>query len=428
MRWQYVTVLMLLLALLAAPGAAQGTKYLYGSPDLSATISGTNEFAPGAETNLAIIVSNSGLNTHKIYDSTLVTPDDAPNTAKLVTVALKSSDASFTIKTDPQFLSDIVGGGAATATFEVKVADSAEPGTYVLPLEVTYTYLADAEEYGSDLLRYNYQKKTETLPLTVRVTPDLQVEVLDVRSESLNVGTEGYVYLTLKNIGHDTANNAIAKVTRNGASPLIPTDGSAYVGTFEPGETVDMKFKVSVADSAEPLSYPLDVVVTYEDYEGSTATSKAVTIGLPVGGKIDFEVVSPMSILYLGSNSVLEVVYKNTGAATVYNAQARISAVDPFTSSDDTAFLGDLAPGETATARFDVNIDSDGTEKEYGIDSEIRYRDDLDNSKISDTMKVRVALEQRQGTIFTNPIFLVAIAAVIIGAGYYIFVYRKKQK
>ncbi|WP_292520880.1 CARDB domain-containing protein [Methanoculleus sp.] len=427
MRWQYVPIMLLLLALLAVPVSAQGVKYLYGNPDLSATIAGTNEFAPGAETALTVNIANSGLNTHKIVGSTLITPDDQPNTAKLATAALKSGDAPFTVKTDPQFLSDIMGGAAATATFNVKVADSAEPGTYVLPLEVTYTYLRDAEEYGSDLLRYNYQKKTETLPLEVRVTPDLQVEVLDVRSESLNVGTEGYVHLTLKNIGHDVANNAIAKVVRNGESPLIPTDGNAYIGTFEPGETVDVKFKVSVANSAEPQSYPLDITVAYEDYEGKAVTSRPATIGLPVGGKIAFEVVSPMSRLSPGSQSILEVVYKNTGAATVYNAQARISAVNPFTSSDDTAFLGDLAPGETATARFEVNVDGDATEKEYGIDSEIRYRDDLDNSKISDTMKVTVALEPRQGSIFTNPVFLVVIAAVVIGAGYYIFVYRKKR-
>ncbi len=74
-----------------------------------------------------------------------------------------------------------------------------------------------------------------------------------------------------------------------------------------------------------------------------------------------------------------------------------------------------------------MNIDGDATVKEYGIDSEIRYRDALDNSKISDTMKVTVALKPREGTIFTNPVFLIVIAAVIIGAGYYIFVYRKKR-
>jgi len=426
MRWQHLPVLMLLLALLAVPGSAAGAKYLYGNPELSATIAGTNEFAPGADTSLTVIISNSGLNTHKIVGSTIVTPDDLPNTAKLATVALKSNDAPLTVKTDPQFLSDIMGGASRTATFNVKVADSATPGTYTLPLEVTYTYLQEAEDYG-DTLRYNYQKKSETLPLTVRVTPDLRVEILNVRSESLNVGTEGYVYLTLKNIGHDTANKAITKVVRNGASPLIPTDGNAYIGTFEPGETVDVKFKVAVADSAEPQSYPLDVMVAYEDYEEKTVTSRAATIGLPVGGKIAFDAVSPTVTLHPGEKSILEVVYKNTGAAKVYNAQARISAVDPFTSNDDTAYLGDLAPGETATARFEVSIDADGTLKEYGIDSEIRYRDDLDNSKISDTMKVRVALEKKPGALFTNPIFLTIVAVIIIGAGYYIFVHRKKS-
>lgn len=425
MRWQHVAVLMLLLALLAVPGSAAGAKYLYGNPELSATIAGTNEFAPGAETSLTVIISNSGLNTHKIAIPSLP-PDDLPNTAKLVTVALKNNDAPFTVKTDPQFLSDIMGGAALPATFNVKVADSATPGTYTLPLEVTYTYLQDAEDYG-DLLRYNYQKKTETLPLTVRITPALRVEVLNVQTRSLNVGTEGYVSMTLKNIGHDAADKAVAKVARNGASPLIPTDGNAYIGTFAPGETVDVTFKVAVADSAEPQSYPLDLVVAYEDYEGKSAASRPVTIGLPVGGKIDFDVASPTVTLHPGGKSILEVVYRNAGAAKVYSAQARISAVDPFTSSDDTAYLGDLAPGETATARFEVSIDADATLKNYGIDSEIRYRDDLDNSKISDTMKVQVALEKREGTLFTNPVFLAVIAVAIIGAGYYIFAYRKKK-
>ncbi|MDI6866423.1 COG1361 S-layer family protein [Methanoculleus sp.] len=426
MRLHYIPLLVLVMALVvAAPGSAQGVKYLYGSPELSATIAGTNEFTPGDETPVTVTISNTGLNTVKIAVPSMP-PDDQPNTAKLATVALKSGDAPFTVKTDPQFVGDIRGGAYATATFNVKVADSAKPGTYTLPLQVTYTYMETMDDY-TDVLRYNYIRKTETLPLEVRVTPDLRIEVLDVRTESVNVGTEGYIYLSVKNVGHDTGENAIVKIARSGSSPLIPTDGNAYIGTFGPGDTVEVKFKVSVADTAEEQSYPLDVAVTYENYEGKTVTSKAVTIGPQVGGKIDFEIVSPPTTLYLGQKSILEVTYKNVGAAPVYSAQARISAVGPFTSSDDTAYLGDLAPGETATARFEVNVDTDATEKKYGIDSEIRYRDALDNSKISSTMKVQVALERRQGALFTNTIFIIVILAVIIGAGYYIFVYRKKQ-
>ncbi len=122
---------------------------------------------------------------------------------------------------------------------------------------------------------------------------------------------------------------------------------------------------------------------------------------------------------------MIEVTYKNTGSGTAYSAQARISAVDPFTSNDDTAFLGDLGPGETAGARYEVSVDESATAKEYGLDSEIRYRDSLGNSQISDTMKVMVAVEE------PSPGMTILLAAVpigaIIAAGYYFFVVRKKK-
>ena len=43
-----------------------------------------------------------------------------------------------------------------------------------------------------------------------------------------------------------------------------------------------------------------------------------------------------------GSKQVISVEYMNTGETTIYSAQGRISAVDPFTSNDDITYLGDL--------------------------------------------------------------------------------------
>ena len=79
--------------------------------------------------------------------------------------------------------------------------------------------------------------------------------------------------MTLKNIGHDTANKAIVKVVRTAQARSFPPT-AAPIGTFEARRAVDVKFKVSVSDNAEPQSYPLDVVVTYEDYEERAATSR----------------------------------------------------------------------------------------------------------------------------------------------------------
>ena len=71
-----------------------------------------DEFAPGAENRATVVISNSGLNTHKIVRLSLVTPDDQPNTAKLVTAALAEGMPHSPSRPIRQFLSDIRGGAA----------------------------------------------------------------------------------------------------------------------------------------------------------------------------------------------------------------------------------------------------------------------------------------------------------------------------
>ncbi|MDD1718243.1 MAG: S-layer protein, partial [Methanoregulaceae archaeon] len=61
----------------------------------------------------------------------------------------------------------------------------------------------------------------------------------------------------------------------------------------------------------------------------------------------------------------------------------------------------------------------------YGIDSEIRYRDSLENSQISDTMKVQLSVVPQDGLPFLLGVLVVVVAAA--GGAYYFFVYRKKK-
>jgi hypothetical protein len=185
-----------------------------------------------------------------------------------------------------------------------------------------------------------------------------------------------------------------------------------------------------VSGDAESQTYPVDVVVIYQNREGDFITSKSDTIGVLVGGKVVFTVISRAAEMNPGNKKTLHVEYKNTGDTAVYGAQARISAVDPFTSNDDIAYIGDLKPGESRNVSFVVSVDRTATIKEYGLDTEIRYRDALDNTYISDTMKVRVDVTAPAGmtTILLNPIYLSIIGAAVIGAVYLIFRYSQKRK
>lgn len=421
-------ILIILFACLVAPAMA-GTKYMAGSPKLSAYISGTNEFSPGNSTQITIVIENTGLNEFKFVNSGIVDRDDLPNTAKFLTVKVLPGNAPLVIKSDPQMLGDLKGATSANAIFTTKINADAPAGHYNLPVDLTYTYLYTVDQWGVDTIQYSYKTINQSILLPIKIKPDVSINVISATPEHLNVGTEGYVNMKIKNTGSDTGTKSIVKIIRNGNSPIIPTDSSVYIGNFAPGNVVDCRYKVSVSGDAQKATYPIDVVVVYQNNEGDFVTSKSDTVGVSVGGKADFAIISPPGEMNPGNKKVITVEYKNTGDTTVKSAQARISAVDPFTSNDDIAYIGDLKPGESRMVSYVMSVDRSATIKEYGLDSEIRYRDALDNTYISDTMKAKVKLTNPAGmtAVLSNPIYLSIIVAVIIGAVYLVYHFRKKK-
>jgi hypothetical protein len=325
-------------------------------------------------------------------------------------------------------LGDIKAGSSANAVFRTKINSDAAAGSYTLKVPINYTYLYQAEQYGIDTIQYTYKTTDEIVEIPIMIKPDISIDVLSAVPEHLNVGTEGYIDMKIKNTGSENGTKAIVKILRNGNSPIIPTDSSIYIGDFASGSITDARYKVSVAAGAERQTYPVDVVVVYQNNEGDFVTSRSDTVGIPVGGKVDFSVISPPAEMNPGNKKVITVEYKNTGETTVYSAQSRISAVDPFTSNDDVAYLGDIKPGASAIASYEMSIDRTATIKEYGLDSEIRYRDALDNTYISDTMKVKINVVQTTGlaAILSNPVYIAIIIAGIIGVVYLVIHFRKK--
>ncbi len=403
-----------------------GTKYLAGSPNLTIAISGTNEFVPGEMVSLDIRIQNDGLNKMKMVQSGIVEQDDHPSTAKMVTATVGSGGAPVLIKSDSQMIGDIKGSESALASFQIRVADDAKAGSYSLPFTIRYTNLAYAEQLGTDSVTYRYEEHAKSLTLPFTVKSAMNAEIIQVTPEEIHAGGSGYVTLRIKNTGADGGERAVAEIIRSGNSPVVPVDGIVYLGSFAPGAEIDAKFKVSVSQDAQAQQYPLKVQVRYENTNGELMSTPEEEIGIPVLAKIAFEVTGSDSMVHPGQSRVIEVTYKNVGESVAYNAQARISAVDPFSSGDDLAYLGDMGPGETSIARFQVTVGSDATIKDYGLDSEVRYRDALDTSRISETIKVPVMVEKPSGPgILSNLLLIVIILAGIIGGAH--FIRTKKQ-
>jgi len=421
-------VIFLVLELICLPVMGV-TTYLGGSPLMSAAIAGTNEFTPGLDTAIFITLQNSGVNNLEFTTIGTITRDDIPTTAKLVTVGISPGDAPVIVKSDPQIIGDIKSQGVNTVSFHAKILSDADEGEYQLPLTIRYTYLASSYQDSSDTLWYNYRQVNETIPITIKIKPQIHIEVLEAVPENLNAGSEGFLNLKIKNTGFEDGRKAIVKIVRNGVSPIIPTDSGFFIGDFPRNSTFTSKYKVGVSSDAEKQTYPVDVVIMYQNRDGEVVTSAPVTIGIPVGEKTGFTITSGTVQIIRGSQTTIQVEYQNNGTANVYDSQARLSAVEPFKSSDDTAYLGDLKPGEKATARYQVSVDDAAVAKVYTLDTEVRYRDALDNSQVSDTFNITFQVQAKPSSVGLMQALtaMVFIALIGIGAGYYLLVMRKKK-
>lgn len=421
-----VLYLALAILLIAVPVNA-GSKYLMGSPSLSVSMASDRELVPGENTDLVLTLENSGMNEVKISQNALANRDEEPNTAKMVTISLGSGSVPVTVKTDPQMIGDIPGGARVEVPFHIKVHNDAPSGKYNLPVTISYTTLLSADQNGVDSLLYSYRRVNQTLMLPVILTGSVRPVVLAVSPDQVSAGNYGYLSVTAMNAGYEAGKNTVFMISRHGESPVRPAEGSVFIGDFPPGAIVQSRFRIIVDLSAGAAGYPLDLSAEYTDPLGFNKSSEAVVIGVPVQAKTDFITVSGPCEIFTGDRRQIEVVFENRGGSPAYGAQARISAVDPFSSPADISYLGDLSPGQKAVAKFELAVEKGATTKDYGLDAEIRYKDGLNNSHISDPMKVRVSVVPRTGfdAVISNPILLSIIIALLIGIAYYLFIHRK---
>ncbi|KAF1078473.1 COG1361 S-layer family protein [Methanogenium sp. MK-MG] len=420
----FVTACLLILTLAVSPGLA-GEKFFTEGPVISVSVSGSNQFSPDEDAQLPLLVENRGLIDMKLVQLDYLTPDYLPNTARSVKVSLLPGDAPLKVKSDTQVLGILPSGIVERPTFDIHIPADAASGTYEMTARVEYEFMQSYDQSGMNAITYHFKTVTEDIPVTVVVTPSVILEITDVQSSALNAGGEGYVTMSVKNTGSDDAAHFALYIEPGGKGPLTPVEGNIYVGDFAAGEIITPRVKVSVSEDAdETQHYPLTVFGLYKDYEGQDAMTSPVLIGVDFLGKISFAAVSDPAVAIVGKENLVHVTYQNTGAATAYQAQGRISVVDPFSSSDSNVYLGDLKPGESAEAVYRILVNKDATIKTYSLDSEIRYNDALNNNYVSDTVKVIVDVRPADNTVTC----IIAVIGVLCVAGGGFCMYRRKQQ
>ena len=237
-------------------------------------------------------------------------------------------------------------------------------------------------------------------------------------------------------------------------SQIEVKSGDQVVQALKTGDktTSPLKFTVKLAEHAPAGTYSLTLKTSY-DYQSNVLvyasnlenipnvnlpptfvnadwsyfyghTTQTLTIPVVIKKKADFELVGSNGTLTASEKKgELKATYKNIGDDPVKDAIARLSIFKPFSSTDDQAYIGTLDPQEAKTVIFSIDVDSDATPKDYGINSEIKYTDVNGDTVISESMIIPVVVKAASSSLLL-PVAIVLI--IIIAAGGYM--YRRKQK
>lgn len=189
------------------------------------------------------------------------------------------------------------------------------------------------------------------------------------------------------------------------SAPINIEQDTLLLGSLSAGKSLSTpaKFPIKVYDNAKAGTYDLRLNVSYRSQRDSAVTppygdtyywyedmNQSMIVHIVVEDEPYFKISNVESDLKAGDKKAINVTYTNTGEQIARECIARISVVDPFTTTDDQAYLGDMNPGESKTATFDLNVANDATVKNYSISSEIKYTDVHDKSQYSDNLKVAV--------------------------------------
>ncbi len=258
----------------------------YGSPDITATIIGSNEFERGQTVTLNIDLMNRGKflgfegdripsGADEIYAAkTEVKLEGKIVDADGVVASLSSGQGNpIEVKSVSQQAGSIRSGQNALTPvkFDLKIDKKAKAGEYILRLNLTYDYQKNVQIINANASQetfdanywYGMMSQNQTLKVIVKKQADFEITKT---SGSLLPGREGIIEITIKNTGEEEAKDITAII--NPSDPISTTDDKAFLSNMEPGSSVTAKYRIKADSKSVPKSYSMDTVLRYETPEG----------------------------------------------------------------------------------------------------------------------------------------------------------------
>jgi len=265
-----------------------------GSPDLSATIIGSNELNRDQTVTLNIDLMNKGKLLGFENDRTPSDSDEiyaAKTEMKLESSIVDATNVVASLSVDPGSPIEVksvsqqagtVKSGENSLTpvkFDIKIDKKAKAGEYNLYLDLSYDYQKNVQITNPDSTAQTYDASrwygmmNQSQIIKIKVKNQADFEIVNTTG-SICPGGEDIIQVKIKNTGEEEARNVKAII--NPSDPLSTTDSTSFLSTIAPGSTAVAKIKVKADSAAVPKMYGIDTVIRYETPEGDIKYSDAL--------------------------------------------------------------------------------------------------------------------------------------------------------
>ena len=431
---------LIILAVVALLASVVGTTVpalasVTGKPNLEVTVVGSQELPVGQVGAIQIMVQNIGTFSGDVEDpadqvmatgyltATGVALVPPCTTAVGVNVTLTSGSSSIEVISGAAFIGTLSRGMSTTqpATFQLYIHKDAQPGTYILNLKAEYQYLSGVDwlnppAVASPQFDFHWGSKVQQVQISITVVGTYFSAVV-TQTEGVRAGATGIITVAIQNSGDSEAYGVTAEIAPG--TSISPVGAASFLGDMSGNSSVTTQFKVAVSKDAIAKDSSVGILVKYKD-DRDIPRQSLLTIGVTVEGKLNFEVqtIQVDGRLTPGSERVITVPIVNAGDDEAKDAVAKINIVNPFatapfSTTDDTAYIGTLQPGESGLAKFRIRVDADAVPKPYVLEVQVQYWDSSGNSYTSDTMRATATVQQPSG-VSTTTIIIISVAVVVV--------------